>query len=111
MTKKPFIGELSHKVVIFHIDPNLKTSTGETTKEPVEIGEIQSKREDNGGSESEDEKVFYFQKRIYTIRYVPQVHLKGEEMFVRDEDGDYQIYSVELIGRKEFLKLKTTKRE
>ncbi len=111
MSKRPYIGELDHRVVIFHIDPNVKTSTGETVKELVEIGAISAKREDNGGNETEDEKVFYLQNRVYTIRYVPSVHIRGEEMFIRDTDGDYQIYSIEVIGRNEFLKLKTTKRE
>lgn len=111
MSKRPYIGELDHRITIFHIDPDAKTSTGETIKEEIEIGEISAKREDNGGNETEDEKIFYLQNRVYTIRYVQCIHLNGEEMFVRDNDGDYQIYSVEVIGRNEFLKIKTTKRE
>ena len=49
--------------------------------------------------------------RDYTIRYVTEVMQDGEEMFIRDVDGDYNIYSIEQIGRKEYLTLKALKRE
>ncbi len=111
MSKRPYIGELDTLVTVYHIDPGVKTSTGETEKTPVKIGSIQAKRQDNGGNETENDKIFYLQNRFYTIRYVPEIWLKGQEMFVRDTDGDYQIYSIELIGRNEFLKLKTSKIE
>ena len=111
MSDKVYIGQLNQRVEIWHIDPTNKSLTGETTKTPVLIGPIQSLRKDGGANETQEDKIFYLQNRTYTIRFVEIVFKKGEEMFVRDEDGDYQIYGIELIGKKEFLKLKTNKRE
>jgi len=108
---KIFAGMLNHRIEIYLNKAGISSATGETAKSDELVGPISCMLEDGGGNENEDGKIYYLSSRVYTIRFVEDVWKKGEQMFVRDQDGDYEIYSVELIGKKEFLKLKTSKRE
>jgi len=105
-----FIGQLDRRVGIYHLQPQ-KTSTGEVSNTPVLLKETWAKAVDRSGNEIEEGKIFLYAVRNYTIRFDASVFADGEKMFIRDADGDYYITAIELVGRRNYLTLKTVKRE
>ena len=111
MTNTPKIGQLNHPVILKKITM-VTTSTGEETKTEVEFkNPLWSQLDDVSGNESEDGKVISLNVRKYIIRYNEEIATEGEKMIVTDYDGDYNIHSIALIGRKNYLMLKCSKRE
>lgn len=106
-----YIGQLDTRIEIFLSSNAVASSTGETQKNDVSVGECQARVEDNGGEEEEDGKIYYSASKTFVTRYIQEVQEDGERMFVRLNGKDYDIYSVEVVGRNRFLKLKATKRE
>ena len=110
MEKHVKIGKLDRKVAIYQKQVT-KTSTGATTVVEVLFKECFSQAEDKSGKEEEEGKIYLLAIRDYTIRYDATIAQQGEQMFVKDFDGDYHIASVEHIGRRNYLRLKAIKRE
>jgi head-tail adaptor len=110
MGKLIYIGDMDRKVGVYQYT-DVKTTTGETAKTEVLLKNTWAKAEEVSSSESEEEKVYLINVRNYTIRYNETIYQSGQEMFIRDLDGDYNVIGVQLQGRKAFLKLKCLKRE
>ena len=110
MKKNVKIGRLDRKVAIYQ-KQQTKTSTGATTVVEVLYKNCFSQAEDKSGKEEEEGKIYLLAIRDYTIRYDETIAQQGEEMLVKDYDGDFHIASIEHIGRRNYLRLKAIKRE
>jgi len=105
------IGQLNRAVILKKIT-TVVSSTGEETKTEVEFkNPLWAQLDDVTGNESEDGKVISLNVRKYTIRYNDEIATEGEKMVITDFDGTYNIHSIALIGRKDYLTLKCSKRE
>ena len=110
MKNTAFIGQLDRRVEIYRMQPQ-KSSTGEVINTPVLLKQTWAKADDRAGREIEEGKLYLYANRNYTIRFDPEVFRDGEKMFVRDADGDFYITAIEMLGRRNYLTLKTLKRE
>ena len=110
MKSRAFIGQLDRRIEIYKMQPQ-KTSTGEVVNTPILHKATWARADDKAGRELEEGKLFLYAIRNYTIRFDAEVMANGEKMFIRDLDGDYYITAIDLIGRREYITLKTLKRE
>lgn len=110
MSDGVYIGQLDHRAAIYEYQ-NTKTSTGEDAQVEVPYKNAWCKIDDAGAKEVEDGKISLYAVRKYTIRYDENIMQRGEEMFIKETDGDYRVTSIQLIGRKNYMVLKTLKRE
>ncbi len=85
-----------------------KNALNEDVKTPVSVGFFWAAMEDLTGDEQEEGKVIYVVNRSYTILFNQEVKDDGEEMTLKDEGKDWQIFYVKEIGRKVQLTLKCT---
>lgn len=110
MIKQINIGQLDRKVNIYETT-KVKSSSGEYVETEVLFKNCWVKSEDKSAKEEEDGKIWLYAIRNYTIRYDFNVVLRGEQMYIRDIDGDYYVTGIIEEGRKKYLILKTMKRE
>jgi len=104
-------GQLKTQVELFKYS-TVKNATGEAVKTAVSLGKKFVMRKDAAGGEDEEGKLVSLSVAKYIMRYDRDILAKGTEYFVRDQDGDYEINSVILIGplRNKFIELKCSKR-
>lgn len=104
-------GQLKTLVELFKYT-NVKNAQGEAVKTAVSLGKKFVMRKDTPGGEDEEGKLVSLSVAKYIMRYNSDILKKGTEYFVRDQDGDYEINSVILIGalRNKFIELKCSKR-
>lgn len=86
------------------------SSTGERAKSEVSLGKRWVKRIEVSGNEEEDGKLIPLSVLRYKMRFEKDVLINGEQYFFRDEDGDYRVNSVSIIGRNRELELKCSSR-
>lgn len=112
MANQVYIGQLNRKVAIQQYEVETD-STGEKIETLVDYKNVWAELKDVSGSEYEEGKIVALNVRKYTIRYNQTILQKGVEMFVYDKDevSLYNINSVEVIGFKNYLTLKCSKRE
>ena len=111
MADKINIGSLDVRISIYKKEVSSTTTTGETIKADVLLKETWASRYDKSSNEEEEGKIYLVAVREYVIRYNSEIVQDGETMFIRDVDGDYNIYGIEQIGRKDYLRLNAVKRE
>ncbi len=104
------IGQLCDWIEVFETT-STKSPTGQSNKTDVLFKRCWAMTNDNDSNEKDGDKVFLFNVRKYTIRFDPVMYERGEQMFINDIDGKYNITGIKQIGRKDFLELKTLKRE
>lgn len=106
-----FIGQLDVRISIME-NIRVTSSTGEKTVTPQEVNKAWAKVEDVAGSEETDGKIIALNVRRYTIRYDPTVAAKKiTDLYIVDGSNSFNIHSTSIIGRKDFLQLKCSKRE
>lgn len=110
MSDNVYIGELNHKIKIYE-KTKVKSTTGENVETDSLLFMIWAKVEDAASSEQEDGKVMLYAQRNYTVRYHQTIIDRGEQLVIKESDGDYRIYGVARIGKKDYIKIKTIKRE
>ncbi len=110
MTKRVHIGNLNRRIVIQN-NVLVASATGQKTKTPQTYATCWAELDDVSGNESEDGKIVALSVRKYTIRYDAGILTGGTEMIIVDEDGSYNINSIEQVGRKTYLTLKCSKKE
>lgn len=110
MNDKIKIGSLNRSVMLKQISIT-ESDTGEDVPLEVNFKQVWASLDDLSGSEDADGKIIALNVRKYVIRYIKEVVISGVEMLVVDEDGTYNITSVQQLGRKKFLLLKCRKRE
>jgi len=108
--KVAHIGQMDRRVELIKYDKTI-TDTGERTKIEVSLGFVWSKLQDVSGTEEIEGKVISLSVRRYIIRWRNDVVQSGVTFYIKDEDGEYNVHSVEHQGRKEYLVLKSSKRE
>ena len=111
MNENVLIGELDSVVELIRFTTTQSVISGQTEKTPVSLGVIHTKREVNTGSEDEEGKIRFLDVRTYTMRFVPEVYEDRANVIIRDDEGDFDIYSIELLGRRRWMILKCSKRE
>jgi head-tail adaptor len=104
-------GQLKTQVELFEYTTT-KDTTGEAVKTAVSKGKKFVQRKDTPGGEDEEGKLVSLSVAKYIMRYNADVLSNGTKYFIRDQDGDYEINSVILIGphRNRFIELKCSKR-
>lgn len=110
MAKKQAIGTLDRRVELVKYT-SVKSSTGAPEKTEQSLGTFWAKIDDVSGSEGIEGQVISLAVRKYIMRYQPQLVADGVLIYIKDVDGQYNINSVANLGRKEYLELKTSKRE
>lgn len=110
MVNKISIGQLNRSVQLFDYVETVN-ETGEAERVATLYKKKWATAVDVGSDEREDGKIFLNGMRQYFIRFDLHVALDGEKMMVRDFDGDYNIGGIEIIGKKQYLKLKAAKYE
>ena len=110
MKKDITIGQLDRKINIYETT-KVKSSTGEYIETEVLYKSAWAKSDDKTSDEDEEGKIWLYASRDYTIRYDENIVQRGEQMLIRDFDGDYNVTGILLIGRKHYVLLKTIKRE
>ena len=77
----------------------------------TELGTLHAKRINVSGEEEEEGKIKWLSVRKYLTRYSAQLLADGVTMYIRTDEGDFNIHNVEPEGRKQWLVLKCSKRE
>jgi hypothetical protein len=104
------IGQLDRRVSFYRYSTT-KSTTGETVKAESLYKETWAGASDMSNNENEEGKIYLVSIRNYTTRFDTTILTEGEEMFIRDADGDYYVTGIEHYGRQSYLILKTVKRE
>lgn len=109
---KVYVGQLDRRVAI-HRYTTVKDDIGESNKQQQLLVETWSKVQHVSGTEQTEGKVISLNVRDYIIRFVQAVYDDGEMLGIVDalDQGVFDIYAVEMIGRKEYLRLKARRRE
>lgn len=110
MSKEITIGQLDRKINIYE-NTKVKSSSGEYIDTEILYKNCWAQSVDKTSNEEEEGKIWLYASRNYRIRYDANIVQRGELMLVRDDDGDYNVTGIELIGRKNYIILKTIKRE
>lgn len=110
MKNQVHIGQLDRRVGLYNKTYN-KAANGEEQATLTLYKNAWAMAEDKSASEVEAGKIYLNAIRNYTIRFDSIINTSGEEMVIRDLDGDYHIAGISHIGRKQFLTLKAVKRE
>lgn len=108
--KRAYTGQRNKRIQIVEYTTT-KDALGAPVKTPVSIGYFFAAMNDLSGRETEEGKVVYVIDRTYTIPYQSDIKLRGEQMVLKDDDQDFQIYHVAELGRKSQLILKCTVRK
>ncbi|WP_417832781.1 hypothetical protein [Terasakiella sp.] len=106
-----FAGEMNTLVELYK-ETTTKNASSETVKTPVSLGQKFVKRIDLGGSEELDGRLISLSVAKYIMRYDKDILTNGTKYYITDQDGDFQINSVNLFGtqRNKFIELKCSKR-
>lgn len=106
-----YAGELNTLVELFKTTTT-KNASSEMVKTPVSLGQKFVKRIDIGGSEELDGRLISLNVAKYHMRYDRDILTNGTKYYIKDQDGDYEINSVNLWGsqRNKFIELKCSKR-
>lgn len=110
MSKQITIGQLDRKINIYETT-KVKSSSGQFVETEVLYKNCWAKSEDKTSKEDEEGKLWLYAMRSYAVRYEENIMQRGEQMYIRDTDGDYYVTGIEQIGRKSYLILKAMKRE
>jgi len=106
-----YIGQLDQRISITE-SVRTTSTTGEKTVVDTEVATAWAKIEDVSGTEDVEGKVLALNVRKYIIRYNPTVAAKQiNALTINDAGNLYNIYSTAIIGRKEFMVLKCSKKE
>lgn len=110
-TNLVFAGELNTLVELFK-NTITKNASSETVKAAVSLGQKFVKRIDIGGSEDLEGRLISLSVAKYIMRYDKDILKNGTKYYITDQDGDFQINSVNLFGtqRNKFIELKCSKR-
>jgi hypothetical protein len=104
MEKMPFIGQM-HTIIKIVEKVETRNSTGEMDVTDIVIAIPVSFREDISGSEDVEGKIRNMIKRSYIIRYSDEIKAKGDDLVVIDGNKRFDIYYIQELGRRRFLKL------
>lgn len=104
------IGQLDRRVQFVELMRTI-TSTGATSTVDNVVANLWAKIVDITGTEENDGKVFALAVRKYIIRYDETIAKSGERMWIIDGEDRYNIHSIALQGRKQYLILNTSKKE
>ena len=110
MAKKHAVGTLDRRVELVRYD-TIKSTTGSPEKTEQSLGAFWAKVDDVSGTEAVEGQVISLAVRKYVMRWQQQLVDDGVLIYIKDADGQYNINSVSNLGRKEYLELKTSKRE
>lgn len=104
-------GQLDRKVGLYKYT-NVKNNAGDTVNTETFVANLYAYRDDSQGSEDdEDGRVIGLGNAAFTIRMRRDILTDMQSYMLKDIDGMFQIYSVELTGqRKSFLTLKASRR-
>ena len=110
-TGKINVGLLDTIITIVSFVVTESPETGGDVTTPSDLGTLHAQRINVSGQEEEDGKIVWLNVRKYIVGYSSVIAASGVEMAVRDEDGGlYDIHNVDIIGKKDFLLLKCSKR-
>jgi len=104
------IGQLDRRIQVVALS-HTTTTTGSTSTADTVVANLWAKAIDVNGTEEEDGKVFALAVRKYVIRYNATIAASGERMWIIDGTDRYNIHSIALKGRKQYLILNTSKKE
>lgn len=104
-------GNLNTRVELYKWT-TVKEATGEGKKTLTTLGKRWVERRDVSGSEDEEGKMVALSVTRYIMRYESDLLNNGHEYVIKDQDGDFEINSVTLVGvqRNKFIELKCSKR-
>lgn len=105
------VAELDTIITIVSITLVKDEETGDETETLTELGTLHAKRINVSGEEEEEGKIKWLSVRKYLTRYSAQLLADGVTMYIRTDEGDFNIHNVEPEGRKQWLVLKCSKRE
>lgn len=110
--KRVATGQRDQRVEIVEYT-TVKNAINEDVKTEVSIGFFRAAMKDVSGKEDEEGKVIYLIDRTYTIPYQSDIKTRGEQMVLKHEGKEWQIYHVVELGRRDQLLLQctVTKRE
>ena len=110
MTKKTQIGTLDRRVELVSYN-KAKSTTGAPEETEVSLGVVWCKIEDVSVNEDVEGQVISLAVRKYIVRWQQFLIDDGALVYIKDTDGDYNIHGFETLGRRDYLRLKTSKRE
>ncbi|MDH7444674.1 phage head completion protein [Aquimarina sp. 2201CG14-23] len=106
-----FIGKMDRRIDIVKKIPT-KGSTGADYLTSVNIASVWASKKPLKSDESVDDKVVMINSDQFVIRYHPDiVKEKIQHLYVVDNNVELNVYGVEKVGRKQFLKLNCDRRE
>jgi hypothetical protein len=107
-----YIGQLDKRVeIVKYSDVQSETGAPEHAEETVVT--TWAKCEFQSGNEELEGQVISLNIRNYTTRFIQELLNEGEKFYITDivDGGLFNIHHVEQVGRKEYLILKTSRRE
>ena len=110
MEKKINIGSMDRKINIYETTET-KSSNGEVILTDVLYKSVWANMVDVSSTEQEDNKIYLVQIRNYNIRWDAKILQSGQTMYINEAEGNFFITGIQTNGRKQYLTLKTVKRE
>lgn len=105
MEKKPYIGQMNHKIQL--IEKVLgRTATGAEISTENLVCEPWASMNDVSGSEDVEGKVRHLVNRTYVVRFNPVIKSKGTTLILIDEGKKYEIIHIIELGRNERLEIR-----
>ena len=104
-------GQLDRKVQLYKYTTT-KNDAGDTIQAETFVANLYAKRDDSPGSEDDDDgRVIGLGNAAFTIRMRKDILTDLQSYYIKDLDGLFQIYSVEITGQQHrFLTLKASRR-
>ena len=106
-----YVGNMDRRISVIK-QIRTKDETGADTKTDETIVECWAQKVTASSDKVLDEKVVALNVVVFQCHWHPKIVAENmQALFIREGGGDYEIYGVEEIGRRKYLKLKTQYRE
>ncbi|MEM9685304.1 MAG: head-tail adaptor protein [Bacteroidota bacterium] len=105
------IGQLDRRIQI-NSRVKAKTDIGSETYVTDTLAMVWAKRQSMSSTEEVEDKIVAVNSYDYTIRYHPDIVGQPiQNLYIVDENREFDIYGVEPVGRDQYLILKCVSRE
>lgn len=106
-----YIGKMDHRIQFVKL-VKTKGSTGAEVKTESIVATVWSEKKTAASDKVLDEKVVAMNVVQWMIRWHPDIVSENvQSLIIRNGTDEFEIYGVEEIGRRQFLRVKTQYRE
>ncbi|QLE02886.1 head-tail adaptor protein [Galbibacter sp. BG1] len=111
MAEQMYIGKMDRRIAIVKRIKSKSTSGADSYTETT-LATVWAEKKELKSEEAVDDKVVTINAHQFVIRFHPEIASeKVQHLYLVDENDEYDIYGVEMVGRKQFIKINCERRE